>query len=371
MIKQRAIISLGSNLGNRLELLQKALILLENQSIQIKTLSSIYETPAWGFESTPFYNACAEIETDFTPEALLLVFLKIEKQLGRFRNSSAGYSARQLDIDLLFYGDLLSSAKNLILPHPRLHLRNFVLVPLHEIAPYWLHPGLNATVEELLHKSTDRDQLKKLPFEKWSPSIFNSFSYITIEGNIGVGKSTLAQKIANTFKVPLLQEAFAKNPYLEKFYKDPEVYALPVEQFFLDDRLQQMQEFWQQNKANAVSDYTILKSLIFARQNLNKKDFENYRNRFEKIYPQQKKPDLLIYLYTDIDQLLEQIKRRGRPYEQQIKRTYLEKIEEGYLKLIKSQLEYPVLSIDTKSLDFEKSENDFQDILRLIIRASL
>ena len=189
MIKQHAIISLGSNLGNRLELLQKALILLENQSIQIKTLSSIYETPAWGFESTPFYNACAEIETDFTPEALLLVFLKIEKQLGRFRNSSAGYSARQLDIDLLFYGDLLSSAKNLILPHPRLHLRNFVLVPLHEIAPYWLHPGLNATVEELLHKSTDRDQLKKLPFEKWSPSIFNSFSYITIEGNIGVGKS--------------------------------------------------------------------------------------------------------------------------------------------------------------------------------------
>ena len=101
MNKHRAIISLGSNLGNRLELLQKALALVEAQSIKILALSSIYETPAWGFESTPFYNACVQIETHLKPDTLLKTLLQIEVKLGRTRESTKGYEARPIDLDLL------------------------------------------------------------------------------------------------------------------------------------------------------------------------------------------------------------------------------------------------------------------------------
>ena len=370
MKKNQAVISLGSNLGNRLELLQKALVLLEQNDIKLTAISSLYETPAWGFDSTPFYNACAQIETDFNPEELLSVFLEIEEQLGRVRQQSDRYTARQIDLDLLFYENLILNTDGLVLPHPRLHLRNFVLVPLKEIVPQWQHPVLNLTVNELLEQCSDQDDLEKLPFRKWSPPIFDLFPYITIEGNIGVGKTTLAHKMANVYELPLLKEAFAKNPYLEKFYADPVAYALAVEAYFLEDRINQTQLFWKQNKNKAVSDYNIHKSVVFAQQNLNSADFKDYQSRFNENLHSQKLPNLMVYLHTDIDILQEQIKNRGRPYEQKIKNQYLKQIEQGYQDLIQSDLPYPVVSISTKNLDFETKEADFQSLLRIIYRAS-
>ena len=370
MKKNQAVISLGSNLGNRLELLQKALVLLEQNDIKLNTISSLYETPAWGFDSAPFYNACAQIETDFNPEELLSVFLEIEEQLGRIRQQSDGYTARQIDLDLLFYENLILNTNGLVLPHPRLHLRNFVLVPLKEIVPQWQHPVLNLTVNELQEQCSDQDDLEKLPFRKWSPPIFDLFPFITIEGNIGVGKTTLAQKMATVFELPLLKEAFVKNPYLEKFYVDPVAYALAVEAYFLEDRINQTQLFWKENKNKAVSDYNIHKSVIFARQNLNSADFKDYQSRFNENLHSQKLPNLMVYLHTDIDILQEQIKKRGRPYEQKIKNQYLKQIEQGYQDLIQSDLPYPVVSISTKNLDFETKEADFQSLLRIIYRAS-
>jgi len=368
--KNKAVISLGSNLGNRLEMLQKALVLLEQNNIKVTALSSLYETPAWGFDSAPFYNACAQIETDFSPQELLSLFLEIEEQLGRIRQQVDGYTARQIDLDLLFYENLILNTEGLELPHPRLHLRNFVLVPLKEIVPQWQHPVLNFTVTELLEQCSDQDDLERLPFYKWSPPIFDAFPYITIEGNIGVGKTTLAQKMATVYELPLLKETFVKNPYLEKFYTNPVTYALDVEAHFLKVRINQTQLFWKQNKTQVVSDYNILKSLIFARQNLNSADFKDYQNRFNEILHSQKLPNLMVYLYTGIDILQEQIKRRGRPYEQKIKNQYLEQIEQGYQDLIQSDLPYPVVSISTKNLDFEANEADFQSLLRTIYRAS-
>ncbi len=366
----QVIISLGSNLGNRLELLQKSLILLENEPIAIKLLSSLYETPAWGFESTPFFNACALIETPLKPNELIAIFLGIEEQLGRFRDSTEGYTARPIDLDLLFYEEEIHQSARLTIPHPRLHLRNFVLLPLVEIAPHWKHPVLKKSTVELLSETPDTDQLEQLPFLKWSPPIFDAFPNIAIEGNIGVGKTTLAQKIASEYKLPLLQEAFAKNPYLEKFYADPKTYGLAVEQFFLLDRIKQGQEFWKKNKGKAVSDYTLQKSLIFARQNLNDTNFKAYKTRFEEAYPSQKLPDLMVYLYTDMNTLQAQIKKRGRSFEQGIKKEYLEQIELGYQKLIAKDLPYPVVSINTKGLDFESNRDHYQSLLRLIYRVS-
>ena len=110
--------------------------------------------------------------------------------------------------------------------------------------------------------------------------------------------------------------------------------------------------------------------MIFARQNLNSADFKDYQNRFNEILHSQKLPNLMVYLYTGIDILREQIKRRGRPYEQKIKNQYLEQIEQGYQDLIQSDLPYPVVSISTKNLDFEANEADFQSLLRTIYRVS-
>ncbi|MDA9572247.1 deoxynucleoside kinase [Flavobacteriaceae bacterium] len=176
--------------------------------------------------------------------------------------------------------------------------------------------------------------------------------------------------MASEYKLPLLQEAFAKNPYLEKFYADPKTYGLAVEQFFLLDRIKQGQEFWKKNKGKAVSDYTIQKSLIFARQNLNDTNFKAYKTRFEEAYPSQKLPDLMVYLYTDMNTLQAQIKKRGRSFEQGIKKEYLEQIELGYQKLIAKDLPYSVVSINTKGLDFESNRDHYQSLLRLIYRVS-
>ena len=366
----QAIISLGSNLGNRLELLQRALALIEKEGVKIKTLSSIYETPAWGFNGSPFYNACALIETSKSPKGLLSEFFKIEEKLGRFRKSINGYSARQIDLDLLFYEDNTVSLKDIKIPHPRLHLRNFILVPLVEIAPQWYHPVLKKTSLELLLKSPDKDILEKLPFKKWRPPIFDTFSYIIIEGNIGVGKTTLAQKIASDYKLSFLKETFAENPYLEKFYNDPVSYSLPVEQFFLKDRMKQTNAFWNQNKDKTVSDFNIQKSLIFARKNLNDIDFKAYKREFNKVYPNPKLPDIMVYLHNDIETLKGHIKKRGRYFEQNIKNEYLEHIELGYKQFIKSDLPYPVISIHTKNLNFQTNEADYQALLRIIFNAS-
>lgn len=366
----QALISLGSNLGNRLEWLLKALVLMEKESIKIKSLSSLYETPAWGFKSSPFFNACAMIETHLSPEELLAIFFQIEAQLGRLRKTRQGYTARQIDLDLLFYEDFVMSTENLILPHPRLHLRNFVLKPLEEIVPHWVHPIFKQSISKLLIQSPDPDVIEKLPFQKWSPPIFDTFPFLIIEGNIGVGKTTLAQKIASNYKLPLLKEAFAINPYLEKFYADPATFALAVEQFFLADRIKQTQTFWSQNGDRIISDYNIQKCLIFARYNLNEADFKRYKKHFDEAYLSQKLPDLMVYLHTDIESLQTQIKKRGRPYEQQIKNEYLVQIEKGYQTLIQSDLPYPVVSISTKDLDFQHSEAEYQRLLRLLFQAT-
>jgi len=120
----------------------------------------------------------------------------------------------------------------------------------------------------------------------------------------------------------------------------------------------------------AVSDYNIQKSLLFASQNLSKSDFLIYEKRFKKSKSILKKPDLMVYLHTDIESLQAQIKKRGRPYEKHIKTAYLENIESGYQKLIALDLPYPVVSIATKNLDFESNETDFQSILRAVFQAS-
>lgn len=368
--KKDIFISLGSNQGNRLTFLIKAICFLESYDIKIQSLSRIYETPPWGFESAHFYNACAQLQTELTPQELMETLLSVEEHLGRSRTQKDGYAARTIDLDLLSYEDLVLSSEFLTLPHPRIEIRNFVLFPLEEIAKKWMHPILNSTISKLKQQSLDTAICKPFPFSFWSPPIFESYSYIAIEGNIGIGKSTLTQKIGKQYKAEVLLENYTKNPYLELFYREPKKYAFEVETFFLKDRLAQTIQFWEKKPNTVVSDYFLNKSLVFAAQNLTSKDFTAYKKEFSKVMSDFKTPSLLVYLQADVSHVLKQIRKRGRTFEQEIKEDYLKKIEQGYKKLMQNDLPFPLVEISLDNSNFEADEADFQSILREIYKTT-
>ncbi len=197
------------------------------------------------------------------------------------------------------------------------------------------------------------------------------FNYIAFEGNIGAGKTTLVQKIAEDFNAKTVLERFADNPFLPKFYKDQNRYAFPLEMSFLADRYQQLSDDLAQFdlfKDFVIADYHIFKSLIFAKITLAEDEYRLYRNLFDIIYKEMPKPDLYVYLYQNTTRLLHNIRKRGRSYEQNIPADYLDKINNGYLEYIKSQTDLNVLIIDVSDRDFVKKHEDYLFILNEIQR---
>lgn len=154
-------LSLGSNLGNRWENLSKAISVMDVSGLQISKLSDIYETPPWGFSApTYFLNQVAEARTQLTPDELHQVILQIENSMGRVRSEEAEYVSRIIDIDILFYNDDIINTVDLRIPHPRMAQRRFVLVPLSEIAPGFVHPILKTSIRELLAECQDRGEAR-------------------------------------------------------------------------------------------------------------------------------------------------------------------------------------------------------------------
>ncbi|WP_411030172.1 2-amino-4-hydroxy-6-hydroxymethyldihydropteridine diphosphokinase [Spongiimicrobium sp. 3-5] len=364
-------LSLGSNLGDRPNNLQQALFLLEENVGDIVRISPVYESASWGFESDDFLNICISLETQLSPMALLDGILQIETGLGRLRGKSEGYEARTIDIDILYYDFEILKTTALTLPHPQLHLRRFVLKPLADIAPQFYHPILIKDTRNLLQECRDKSAPVKTKhrFFPNPKALFSGLNFIAIEGNIGAGKTTLAHKIASDFEAKLVLERFADNPFLPKFYEDQGRYAFPLEMSFLADRYQQFTDDTSQFdlfKQFMVSDYDIYKSLIFAKITLQEQEFDLYRKVFNFMYKEVKKPKIYVYLYQTTDRLLENIKRRGRDYEQNIATEYLEKINRGYFDFIKSYPEQNNLVIDVSDLDFVENQEDYQLILAKI-----
>lgn len=158
---QNVFLLLGSNLGERLQILQSAAGLIEERVGTIRAASSIYETAPWGVLDQPvFLNQVLEVQTELMPEEVLRIILEIEHELGRIRYERWG--ARVIDIDMLYFNDLIRDSARLTLPHPRLHERRFTLVPLTEIAPDFLHPLLQKTSRELLDDCTDPGAVIKI-----------------------------------------------------------------------------------------------------------------------------------------------------------------------------------------------------------------
>ena len=195
------------------------------------------------------------------------------------------------------------------------------------------------------------------------------FNYVVIEGNIGAGKTTLATRIADQFNARLILEQFADNPFLPKFYDDPDKYSFPLELSFLASRYRQLnEEIGPQDlfKTFTVADYYFMKSLVFAASTLNGDEYNLYRQIFYIIYGSLPKPDIYVYLHLNPDRLLENIERRGRNYEKSITIEYLQKIQDSYFAFFKQNPENKYLIIDINEIDFVANESHYSKIIDTI-----
>ncbi len=364
-------LSLGSNQGNRVENLQQGINLLSKRVGHITQISSVYQTDSWGFSSTDFYNICVQITTLLNPQQMLIAINKIEQELGRVRNEDGTYSDRTIDIDILFFDDVIVDYERLIIPHPRLYKRNFVLVPLAEIAPDFCCPVEGKSISELLKECSDSCEVKPVGERlQTPPSPSNKYRYISIEGNIGSGKTSLTHLLSQNYNGKMILERFEENPFLPKFYQNQKRYAFPLEMSFLADRYQQFADCLSQFNLFTdfiVSDYHIIKSLIFAQVTLDADESNLYRRIFDVMNKDIAKPDLYVYLYQNTKRLLENISKRGRNYEQNIQASYLEEIQQGYLNFIKTAPHLNTKIIDVSDLDFVENKEDFYKIVELIM----
>ena len=369
-IQRITYLSLGTNQGDKLENLQNAIHLIDESIGGVQKISAIYKSPSWGFEGNEFFNICISVSTDQLPATLLESLLAIEKELGRTRTNQKGYQNRNIDIDILLFEDEIILSKTLTVPHSKMLERKFVLLPLVEIAPNTIHPIEKNQLHVCLQNCSDTSEVLKITQRLERPiQITEKYNYIAIEGNIGAGKTSLANLLSDTFNAKLVLERFADNPFLPKFYEDKERYAFPLEMSFLADRYQQLSDDLAQFdlfKNFIISDYYIFKSLIFAQVTLPEDEYLLYRKMFNLIYKEIPKPDLYVYLYQNTDRLLENIKKRGRTYEQNIESEYLEKIHDGYKSFINTQDGLNLLIIDVSEMDFVNTPADYNFIINKI-----
>ena len=197
-----------------------------------------------------------------------------------------------------------------------------------------------------------------------------SCKHIVIEGNIGSGKTTLAGMLADDFKARLILEEFANNPFLPKFYEFPKRHAFPLELFFMAERYHQLKNMKEQDLfiPHTISDYFFVKSKLFAQNNLQYDEMQLFNRLFDIMDSNLLKPDLLVYLYADVERLQKNIKKRGRDFEQNISDTYLQNIQDKYIDYLKKQNDFAVLILDITNIDFvleKKIYNAIKDAIMI------
>ena len=367
-------IALGSNMGDRLANLQKAVNCIDNEIGQVLRCSSVYEVPAVGFSGAIFLNACLVAESEKTAKVILKSLKAIENDMGRKQVSNGSYRDRPIDLDLIMVEDEVFSSDQLSIPHPRFHDRLFVLQPLCEIAPQKRVPNQNQTVSQLFNSCEDPTIISSYYKGLQRPAIhfLTQFNRICVEGTIGCGKTSLAKRIAEDLQAKLFLERFAENPFLPKFYDDPNRYAFPLEMSFLADRFKQQRDLSEQLNLfgqGVVSDYEVHKSLIFTQFTLSSDEFALYRTIFYNMMPDVQKPDLYILLKQTTPRLLANIKKRGRSYERTIDAEYLDKVRQGYQEFKRSHPDWNIVEIDLSELDFVLKDSDYHEVINQLRNA--
>ena len=201
-------------------------------------------------------------------------------------------------------------------------------------------------------------------------SIFNKYPYIVVEGPIGCGKTTLAKMLADKFPVDYLSEKAEANPFLPRFYQDAQRYALPTQLFFLFQRANQMKDLSQRDMfaKPIVADFFLEKDPIFARLNLDDEEYALYHNIYQHLQLKAPKPDLVIYLQTTIDALMERIEERSVTYEQDIPREYIERLANAYSEFFHNYDASPVLIVNNEKLNVLKNEDALELLLNRIMQ---
>ncbi len=195
------------------------------------------------------------------------------------------------------------------------------------------------------------------------------YNYITIEGNIGAGKTSLANMLAKDYHGKLILEQFADNPFLPLFYKNPRQYAFPLELFFLAERYQQLKDVAAMQdlfSSFTVSDYLFAKSHLFASINLVEEEFKLFKRLSQIIQASLPEPELLLYLHSPVEVILSNIAKRGRPYEKDISAEYLGKIQQVYFDYFKTQMQLRIVILDVSKINFIENKQDYNRIIDLL-----
>ena len=335
MVETTAYIGLGSNLGDRKGYIDRALhILSQTESVKLLRRSDIIATEALGNEDQPKYlNAVAELKTTLSAENLFGVLSGIETLLGRIRQ--AKWSSRTIDLDLLLLGDQIIVSSELTVPHPQMHLRTFVLKGLSQIAGDVIHPLLKVPVGELVARLNGQN----FALDPESPQL------VSIAGNIGVGKTTLAKKLAGLLHCEVLYEPYDTNPYLPEVYAGKRELALDCQLYFLTARAEQLNPAVLGDGRLWLSDYVFDKELIYAGRLLDERQFLLYEEIYHPFAAKVADPVLVIFMHDSAENCLERVHSRNRPYEQKIELPFLENLSEDYDRLFADWKACPVIHV--------------------------
>lgn len=197
------------------------------------------------------------------------------------------------------------------------------------------------------------------------------YNYISIEGNIGTGKTSFCRQMQAAYNCKLVLETFNDNPFLKMFYKDPQRYAFTVELFFMTERHKQLQSHLVSQDLFfdfTVSDYMFTKTLLFARNNLEEEEFRLFQKLFKVLNQTFPQPDLLVYFHRNVDILMENIRKRGREFEKDITADYLLKVQNSYFEYFRNILSYPVLIVDLGDIDFVENQKGFDEVQSLLTK---
>ncbi len=358
-------LGLGSNLGDREAAIEGALAGLAARGFRLTRRSSLWLTePVGGPPQGWFLNAVAEGETALRPEVLLEACLATEREWGRVRAERNG--PRTIDVDILLFGEERHDGPGLVLPHPRLHERRFVLAPLARDRTRARAPRARP------HRGrAPRPLPGPLCGEAALPrggGGLMSFHYIALEGPIGVGKTTVVDLLAERLDANKVLEDWSTNPFLRAFYDGRPGVAFQAELFFLLSRYRQQQELTQRKlfAQATLSDYVFEKSRLFAYLNLDDSELLIFDKLFSLLSESVPKPDLVVYLQAPTEVMMKRVKARGRPEETNFSEEYLAEVNRAYNHYFFHYSATPLLVVNTADVDFVRNPEDVDDLLKQI-----